>query len=88
LTLSLRSAYHNSPIIIREIVPPLVESELHDAQGMSEALSKIWVPLQAYIPDVIRQLVETENAEITYGASRELYAKFETGKYELVLKMA
>ncbi|EJD35883.1 NAD(P)-binding protein [Auricularia subglabra TFB-10046 SS5] len=58
LSLSLREAWHDTPISIREISPPLVESELHDHQGMTSALSRYWVPLNEYIPNTIKQLVE------------------------------
>ncbi|KAH7099087.1 NAD(P)-binding protein [Auriculariales sp. MPI-PUGE-AT-0066] len=87
-TLSLRYAYKDSPIQIREIVPPLVESELHDNQGTSEKLAGAWVPLSDFIPHVISKLVQTDDPEITYGFSEKGYSNFEKGKWDVMLSMA
>ncbi|KZV87949.1 hypothetical protein EXIGLDRAFT_773163, partial [Exidia glandulosa HHB12029] len=88
LTLSLRFAYKDTPISIREISPPLVESELHDQQGTTDALSKFWIPLATYIPDVINQLVETDNAEICTQFSAKAYSNFELGKWDAMLNFS
>ncbi|KAJ7786016.1 hypothetical protein B0H16DRAFT_14524 [Mycena metata] len=47
-TTSLRSQLQSTHINVVEIIPPLVESELHDEQGTTEMLSKIWMPLDEY----------------------------------------
>lgn len=43
--MSMRHKLAPHGIKIVEIVPPLVESQLHDKQGTNERLSKFWMPL-------------------------------------------
>ncbi|KAF7339706.1 hypothetical protein MSAN_02186000 [Mycena sanguinolenta] len=47
-TTSLRVQLENTKVNVIEIIPPLVESELHDEQGTTEKLSKFWMPLDEY----------------------------------------
>lgn len=45
-----------------------MESELHDEQGTTEALSKSWVPLKDYADDVLHQLVNVRPLALAYRA--------------------
>ncbi|KAK7064462.1 hypothetical protein R3P38DRAFT_2824690 [Favolaschia claudopus] len=47
-TTSLRMQLADTKISVIEIIPPLVESELHDEQGTTAHLSKFWMPLDEY----------------------------------------
>ncbi|KAJ7071314.1 hypothetical protein C8F01DRAFT_974719 [Mycena amicta] len=55
-TTSLRIQLADTKINVFEIIPPLVESELHDEQGTSEALSKFWMPLDEYTQKTVQAL--------------------------------
>ncbi|KAL5536032.1 hypothetical protein ACEPAF_4126 [Sanghuangporus sanghuang] len=48
LSMSLRISLSDTNVHIMEIMPPLVESELHDQQGTTEAISKNWMPLDEF----------------------------------------
>ncbi|EJD03582.1 NAD-binding protein [Fomitiporia mediterranea MF3/22] len=48
LSISLSNSLTGTNVHVMEILPPLVESELHDQQGTTEALSKHWMPLDEF----------------------------------------
>jgi short-subunit dehydrogenase involved in D-alanine esterification of teichoic acids len=52
----MRATLADSSVKIIEILPPLVESQLHDHQGMSEKLSKFWMPLKDFTKEVMQGL--------------------------------
>ncbi|KAJ7633079.1 hypothetical protein FB45DRAFT_914321 [Roridomyces roridus] len=47
-SISLRDQLKDTKVKVIEILPPLVESELHDEQGTTPMLSKFWMPLDEY----------------------------------------
>lgn len=53
LTLSLRAQLAGVGVKVIEIAPPLVESQLHDDQGTTEALKKFWMPLDKFTNSVM-----------------------------------
>ncbi|KAF9059537.1 hypothetical protein BDP27DRAFT_1195378, partial [Rhodocollybia butyracea] len=62
-----------------EISPPLVESELHDAEGTTEKLSKFWMPLDAYTKETIEGLQRGDSV-VSSGMAKFAYEKFEQPK--------
>ena len=52
----MRATLADSGVKVIEILPPLVESQLHDHQGMSEKLSKFWMPLKDFTEEVMQGL--------------------------------
>jgi short-subunit dehydrogenase involved in D-alanine esterification of teichoic acids len=52
----MRASLQKTGVKIIEIVPPLVESQLHDDQGTTEKLSKFWMPLKEFRDTVIQGL--------------------------------
>lgn len=48
LAMSMRFKLQPHGVKVIEIVPPLVESQLHDKQGTNERLSKFWMPLSNF----------------------------------------
>ncbi|KAF7416470.1 hypothetical protein PC9H_002736 [Pleurotus ostreatus] len=85
LSYSLHALLQGTNVHIMEIIPPLVESELHDAEGTTERLSKIWMPLDEYIR-VTMDGLKKGDVHISAGASLAGLEKFETGKDEAVIK--
>ncbi|KAH9944091.1 NAD-P-binding protein [Epithele typhae] len=77
-TQSLRVQLDDTKIKVMEIVPPLVESELHDHQGTTPALSKFSMPLA----DLVRG-----DDDIAVGNAELVRQKFEVGKYEAAAKL-
>ncbi|KAI0639749.1 NAD-P-binding protein [Trametes polyzona] len=82
-TQSLRAQLAKTKVQVLEIVPPLVESELHDHQGTTPTLAQFWMPLDKYIKEVIEGLVRGD-LEIASGASVESLETYEKGKKEAV----
>ncbi|KAF8167913.1 hypothetical protein B0H34DRAFT_683640 [Crassisporium funariophilum] len=83
---SLRAQLHDTNIHILEIIPPLVESELHDAYGTTEKLSKSWMPLEEFIKITMKGLRNGDH-HICPGTSQSQFDKFDKGKDELALKI-
>jgi len=81
LTLSLQAQLAGTGVNVLEIIPPLVESELHDREGTTEALSKIWMPLEEFVTIVTKGLV-AGTPYICAGRSEHMWNKFEKGKEE------
>jgi len=85
MCLSLRSQFRGTRVNVIEIFPPLVESELHDHQGMSEKLSKFWMPLSEFTTLTMAAL-ERGDEEIAIGSSAQEYEKYEKDKQGIVDK--
>ncbi|KAI5827046.1 NAD(P)-binding protein [Schizophyllum commune Tattone D] len=81
LSFSLRAQMENAKanVHVLEIMPPLVESELHEAQGITEAMSKHWLPLDQFTNTVMDGLKEGKVA-ITAGVATSVYERFEKDK--------
>jgi len=75
-TTSLRKQLENTKVNVVEILPPLVESELHDEQGTTEMLSKFWMPLDEYTKLTMDGLRKGD-IHIASGASAKFLEKFE-----------
>ncbi|KAJ3761614.1 hypothetical protein EV360DRAFT_37424 [Lentinula raphanica] len=83
---SLRVQLEDSNIGVVEISPPLVESELHDAEGTTEALSKFWMPLEEYTKQTIEGLQKGHDV-VASGMAKNAYEKFEQPKEEMIREM-
>ncbi|KAG6334842.1 hypothetical protein ID866_4247 [Astraeus odoratus] len=81
LSMSLNVLLKEKNVHVAEIIPPLVESELHDHQGTSEMYSKVWMPLSEFTKITMEGLV-TDAPCIPVGMSAQGYEKFEVGKLE------
>ncbi|TRM58432.1 hypothetical protein BD626DRAFT_511846 [Schizophyllum amplum] len=81
LIFSLRIQMENAKtnVHVLEIIPPLVESELHDAEGRTETVSKYWMPLAEFTSTVMDGLKEGKIA-ITAGWATATYDRFEKPK--------
>ena len=53
LTMTLRCWLSAKGIKVIELAPPLVESQLHDDQGTTEKLSKVWMPIKDFTAEVM-----------------------------------
>ncbi|KIK60982.1 hypothetical protein GYMLUDRAFT_167102 [Collybiopsis luxurians FD-317 M1] len=84
---SLRVQLGDTNISVIEISPPLVESELHDAEGTTEALSKFWMPLDTYTKETVEGLQRGENV-VCCGQAKIVYEKFEQPKEQVISDMA
>ncbi|KAF5355744.1 hypothetical protein D9756_003933 [Leucocoprinus leucothites] len=82
-TLSLRVQLQDkgTKVNVLEIIPPLVESELHDEAGTTENLTNFWMPLDKYTELTIEGLKKGD-LTITTGNSLTWYEKHENGKEE------
>ncbi|KAI3612165.1 short-chain dehydrogenase oxidoreductase [Moniliophthora roreri] len=87
MTMSLQSQFQGTNMHFIEIIPPLVESELHDVEGTTEKLSKFWMPLSQYIPETVQGLQNGE-PQISSGPAKVAVKKFEKAKYDLTMKKA
>ncbi|EDR15067.1 uncharacterized protein LACBIDRAFT_291564 [Laccaria bicolor S238N-H82] len=81
-SVSLRAQLKNTNVHVMEIIPPLVESELHDAYGTTEKLSRFWMPLEEYTTKTMEGL-ENGDINIYTGNIPGIFEKFEKGKDEL-----
>ncbi|KAJ4499797.1 hypothetical protein C8R41DRAFT_900171 [Lentinula lateritia] len=84
---SLRVQLEDTSIGVIEISPPLVESELHDAEGTTGALSRFWMPLEEYTKETIEGLQRGVNV-VCSGMSKNIYEKFEQPKEQIITEMA
>ncbi|KAF9243940.1 NAD(P)-binding protein [Melanogaster broomeanus] len=87
LSLTLNTQLKDKNVHVVEIMPPLVESELHDHQGTRETLSKFWMTLDDFTKLTMAGLV-SDSAQIPIGQSVDSYNKFEQGKLEVVQAFA
>ncbi|TFK89629.1 NAD(P)-binding protein [Polyporus arcularius HHB13444] len=83
LALSLRAQLADTKVRVIEILPPLVESELHDHQGTTPALSKLWMPLDEFTKHTMEGLIRGD-LQVAVGFSAQLLVKYEKGKRESV----
>ncbi|CAK5264779.1 unnamed protein product [Mycena citricolor] len=74
-TISLRRQLLETKVSVIEIIPPLVESELHDDQGTTAFLSKIWMPLADYTAHTLKGLREGKT-DIGAGTSEKDVERF------------
>ncbi|TRM58434.1 hypothetical protein BD626DRAFT_65425 [Schizophyllum amplum] len=81
LIFSLRIQMENAKtnVHVLEIIPPLVESELHDAEGTTDSLVKFWMPLSEFTSTVMDGLKEGKIA-ITAGSATATYERFDKPK--------
>ncbi|KAH7926236.1 NAD(P)-binding protein [Leucogyrophana mollusca] len=86
LSLTLNAQLKDQNVHVVEILPPLVESELHDHQGKREVLSKIWMPLDEFTALTMQEL-KSNDVQIPIGSSAKDYETFETGKLDAVNKL-
>jgi short-subunit dehydrogenase involved in D-alanine esterification of teichoic acids len=84
-TMSLRSQLIDTNVHVMEIIPPLVESELHDTYGTTQALTKFWMPLDEYTK-VTMEGLRRGDVEIPAGMALEDLKRYEAGKLERVEK--
>ncbi|KAL0567174.1 hypothetical protein V5O48_014824 [Marasmius crinis-equi] len=87
MTMSLQSQFQGTNIHFIEVVPPLVESELHDVEGTTEKLSKFWMPLNEYIPLTLEGLQKGE-PHVSCSNAAVAFERFEKEKYEFAMKRA
>ncbi|KAL4267605.1 short-chain dehydrogenases/reductases (SDR) family protein [Pleurotus pulmonarius] len=85
LCYSLHAHLQGTNVHIMEIIPPLVESELHDAEDTTKMLTNKWMPLEEYIPVTMDGLTKGD-FQISSGVSLVGLNKFEAGKEEMVMK--
>ncbi|KAF9038313.1 NAD(P)-binding protein [Hymenopellis radicata] len=85
--MALRASFVGTNIHVVEIIPPLVESELHDAAGTTEKLSKTWMSLDEFIKLVMPPLVNGDDA-VPIGMAATVFQKFEAGKSEMAITLA
>ncbi|KAH8102477.1 NAD-P-binding protein [Cristinia sonorae] len=82
-TLSLNSQLSETNVHVMEIFPPLVESELHDHQGLTPILSKVWMPLTEFTDKAIAGLLRGD-VQIGIGNSGKDWERYEKGKVEQI----
>jgi len=82
LCLTLHRQLKQRNVHVMEIIPPLVESELHDHQGRTPALSKAWMSLEDFVPVVMEGLTRGD-VQITAGAGTKFHERFEAEKVDL-----
>ncbi|KAF7319908.1 hypothetical protein MKEN_00774200 [Mycena kentingensis (nom. inval.)] len=75
LTNCLRAQLKDTSVNVLEIIPPLVESELHDEQGTTPALSKFWMPLDVYTTEAVKGL-RAGTSHISAGKAAETWELF------------
>ncbi|KAJ6604371.1 hypothetical protein DFH09DRAFT_1122458 [Mycena vulgaris] len=75
-TTSLRKQLERTKVNVVEIIPPLVESELHDEQGTTERLSKFWMPLDEYTKTTMEGL-QKGDIHVAAGMAETIYKRFE-----------
>ncbi|KAI1793897.1 NAD(P)-binding protein [Ganoderma leucocontextum] len=83
LDMSLRAQLKGTNVYVMEILPPLVESELHDHQGTAPALSKLWMPLDQFTKLTMEGLIRGD-PDIAVGFAATHFEKYEKGKREQV----
>ncbi|KAF9268196.1 NAD(P)-binding protein [Marasmius fiardii PR-910] len=87
MTMSLQSQFQGTNIHFIEMIPPLVESELHDFEGTTDTLSKFWIPLEKYIPLTLEGL-QKGDPHVSCGMAAFAFEKYEKAKYEFAMKKA
>ncbi|KIJ54096.1 hypothetical protein M422DRAFT_154308 [Sphaerobolus stellatus SS14] len=87
LSMSLRFQLKETNVHIIEIIPPLVESELHDHQGNVPILSKFWFPLDEFTKLTVEGLLRGDEHIVYPGASKDNFKEFEERKIEKIEKI-
>ncbi|KAF9454887.1 NAD(P)-binding protein [Macrolepiota fuliginosa MF-IS2] len=85
-TTSLRLQLNDTNIHVLEIIPPLVESELHDAEGTTEKLTNLWMPLDKYT-EVTMQGLRNGDTIISTGGSLVWYDKYDKDKEGVIAQL-
>jgi len=75
-SISLRAQLKDTKVKVVEIIPPLVESELHDEQGTTPALSKFWMPLDEYTGKTMEGLRKGDE-QVAVGTAATVLKRFE-----------
>ncbi|KAI0361241.1 NAD-P-binding protein [Trametes cingulata] len=83
LDMSLRYQLSKTKVQVIEILPPLVESELHDHQGTTPALAKVWMPLDEFTKHTMEGLIRGD-PQVAVGSAAGGVEKFESRKLEAV----
>ncbi|KAL1951658.1 hypothetical protein VTO73DRAFT_807 [Trametes versicolor] len=83
LALSLRAQLSKTQVQVIEILPPLVESELHDHQGLTPFLAKVWMPLVEFTKLTLEGLVRGD-PQIAPGMAGQTIEKYHEGIVEAV----
>jgi len=84
--MSLSAQLSDTNVHVMEILPPLVESELHDQQGTTAKLSKMWMPLDEFTTLAMDGL-KRGDLQIPIGMAKKHYDDFEAGKVDMVKKI-
>ncbi|KAI9058840.1 NAD-P-binding protein [Trametes sanguinea] len=85
LSISLRLQLAMTKVQVIEILPPLVESELHDHQGKTPVLSKVWMPLKEFTEHAMAGLIRGD-PNVPVGNASQDFNHFEKGKQEAAQK--
>ncbi|KAF9056364.1 hypothetical protein BJ165DRAFT_505577 [Panaeolus papilionaceus] len=85
-SVSLGIQLEGTNVNVLEIIPPLVESELHDAYGTTDKLSKFWMPLDEYIKVTVEGLRKGDKF-IAAGLSQVSFEKFDLPKLPVAVQM-
>lgn len=80
-SLSLRVQLQGTDVHVLEVIPPLVESELHDPYGTTEKLSKFWMPLDEYTK-VTMEGLRRGDPHVACGMADQLFKRFDMRKGE------
>ncbi|KAF7419467.1 hypothetical protein PC9H_002057 [Pleurotus ostreatus] len=86
LLMALRAQLADSKIHVVEVMPPLVESELHDPYGTTEALSKTWMTLEEFTKLTLDGLLKGDD-DVPVGMSAAVFQKFEAGKSQMAIHL-
>ncbi|CAD6576595.1 MAG: hypothetical protein CYPHOPRED_006045 [Cyphobasidiales sp. Tagirdzhanova-0007] len=83
LTMTLRCWLSAKGIKVIELAPPLVESQLHDDQGTTEKLSKVWMPIKDFTAEVMEGF-KAEHDVIACGFAKDAYTAHEADKHSKI----
>ncbi|KAJ8494617.1 hypothetical protein ONZ51_g2202 [Trametes cubensis] len=86
LDISLRTQLAKTKVNVIEILPPLVESELHDHQGITPALAKAWMPLDEFTKNAMEGLIRGD-PQVAIGTAAKTVSKYEQDKQETVQRL-
>ncbi|KAI0778527.1 NAD-P-binding protein [Trametes elegans] len=86
LDYSLRAQLVKTKVQVIEILPPLVESELHDHQGTTPALAKFWMPLDEFTKQTVAGLIRGD-PQVAVGTAGQQLEQYENGKSEAVQQL-
>lgn len=86
LSISLAVQLKEKNVHVVEIIPPLVESELHGFQGSTQGLARFWLTLEEYTKETMEGLVRGD-PYVPAGTAVQRYKKYEEGKLEAAAKL-